>query len=159
MELNIVAVTKLGPIRSARTTAANLHDRQALREATPDANDFANVRAQSNAPLSDAQKAKNRSKSAVRDGVEHTFLQAKRLLGYADICCRGLPQNANGLVAMHVLYNVRRAGIILGDRCVRFRRKSSGRDQKPRLKHWFRHISVTFRLNKCRQSSHYDWRA
>ena len=89
MKLHIGADTLRGLIHSATTTAANVHDsqgltallhgqetrvygdsayrgqRQAMIEAAPNAKDFTNERAQRNAPLSDAQKAKNRSKSAV----------------------------------------------------------------------------------------------
>ena len=78
-----------GLIHSATTTAANVHDSQrltellhgaetrvygdsayrgqkaAIIEAAPNAKDFTHERVQRNAPLSDAPKAKNRSKSAV----------------------------------------------------------------------------------------------
>ena len=75
--------------------------------------DFTHERAQRNAPLTDAQKAKNRSKSAVRTHVEHLFLHIKRLRGRAKTRDRGLANNANRLIAMFALYNVRRAGIVL----------------------------------------------
>jgi len=119
------------------TTAANVHDsqmltellhgqetrvygdsayrgqKQAMIEAAPNARDFTNERAQRSSPLSDAQKLKNRRKSAVRAGVEHPFLHIKRLWGYARTRYRGLAKNANRLMAMCALYNVRHAGIIL----------------------------------------------
>ena len=89
MKLHIGADTLSGLIHSATTAADNVHDsqrptqllhgqeasvygdsvyrgqRQAMIEAAPNAKDFTNERAQRNAPLSAAQKAKNRSKSAV----------------------------------------------------------------------------------------------
>ena len=94
MKLHIGADTKSGLIHSATSTAANVHDSQvlpdllhgaearvygdsayrgqkaAIIEAAPQAKDFTNERAQRNAPLTDAQKAKNRRKSAVRAHVE-----------------------------------------------------------------------------------------
>ena len=84
-------------------------------EAAPNAKDFTNERAQRNAPLTDAQKEKNRSKSAVRAHVEHPFLHIKRLWGCAKTRYRGLAKNAHrlSLIAMCALYNVRHAGIIL----------------------------------------------
>ena len=74
---------------------------------------FTHERAQRNAPLTDAQKSRNRSKSAVRAHVEHPFLHIKRLWGYAKTRYRGLAKNANRLIAMCALYNVRRGGIAL----------------------------------------------
>ena len=53
----------------------------AIIEAAPNAKDFTHERAQRNAPLTDTQTAKNRSKSAVRAHVEHPFLHIKRLWG------------------------------------------------------------------------------
>ena len=135
--VHIGADTKSGLIHSATTTAATVHDSQrftellhgaetrvygdsayrgqkdAIKQAAPNAKDFTNERAQRNAPLTDAQKAKNRSKSAVRAHVEHPFLHIKRLWGYAKTRYRGLAKNANRLIAMCALYNVRHAGIIL----------------------------------------------
>ena len=137
MKLHIGADTKSGLIHSATTTAANVHDSQrltellhgaetrvygdsayrgqkdAIKQAAPNAKDFTNERAQRNAPLTDAQKAKNRRKSAVRAHVEHPFLHIKRLWGYAKTRYRGLAKNANRLIAMCALYNVRHAGIML----------------------------------------------
>ena len=137
MKLHIGADTKSGLIHSATTTAANVYDSQrltellhgqetrvygdsayrgqkdAMIEAAPNAKDFTNERAQRNAPLTDAQKSRNRSKSAVRAHVEHPFLHIKRLWGYAKTRYRGLAKNANRLIAMCALYNVRHAGIML----------------------------------------------
>ena len=49
----------------------------------------------------------------MRAYVEHPFLHIKRLLGDAKTRYRGLAKNANRLIAMCALYNVRRAGIVL----------------------------------------------
>ena len=139
MKLHIGADTKSGLIHSAMSTAAIVHDSQvppdllhgaatrvygdsayrgqkaAIIEAAPlqNAKDFTHERAQRNAPLADEPKAKNRSKSAVRAHVEHPFLDIKRLWGYAKTRYRGLAKNANRLIAMCALYNIRHAGIIL----------------------------------------------
>ena len=111
MKLHIGADAKSGLIHSAMSTAANVHDSQvlpdllhgaerrvygdsayrgqkaAIIEAAPNAKDFTHERVQRNAPLTDAQKAKSRY--------------------------RGLAKNANRLIAMCALYNVRHAGIVL----------------------------------------------
>ena len=86
--------------------------KDAIKQAAPRPRDLTHERAQKNTPLADAQKAKNRSKSAVRAHVEHPFLHIKRLWCHAKTRYRGLAKNANRLIAMCALYNVRRAGII-----------------------------------------------
>ena len=137
MKLHLGTDTKSGLIHSATTTAANVHDSQvltdllhgaerrvygdsayrgqkdAIKQAAPRAKDFTHEQAQRNTPLNDAQKAKNRRKSAVRAHVEPPFLHIKRLWGYAKTRYRGLAKNANRLIAMCALYNVRHAGIVL----------------------------------------------
>ena len=103
MKLHMGADTKRRLIHSATTTAANVHDSQvlpdqlhgaetrvygdsayrgqkaAIKQGAPKAKDFTHERAQRNAPLTDARKASNRSKSAVRAHVERPLLQIKRL--------------------------------------------------------------------------------
>ena len=119
MTLRIGADKKSGLIHSATTTAANVHDSQvltdllhgaerrvygdsayrgqkdAIKQAAPRAKDFTHERAQRNAPLTDAQKSRNRSKSAVRAHVEPPFLHIKRLWGYAKTRYRGLAKTRN----------------------------------------------------------------
>jgi IS5 family transposase len=65
------------------------------------------------APLSEAQKAKNRAKSAVRAAVEHPFLFIKRIWGYAKTRYRGIAKNHNRLLAMCALYNLKKANVRL----------------------------------------------
>lgn len=137
MKLHIGADTRTGLIHSAQTTAANVHDSQvlpallhgqetrvygdsayrgqkaALSAVAPKAKDFTQERAYRNAPLSEAQKAKNRRKSAVRAAVEHPFLHIKWLWGYAKTRYRGLKKNTDRLITMCALYNIRRAGMLL----------------------------------------------
>ena len=116
MKLHIGADTKSGLIHSATTTAANVHDSQvlpdllhgaerrvygdsayrgqkaAIIEAAPNAKDFTHERAQRNAPLTDAQTAKNRSKSAVRAHVEHPFFAHQATVGLRQDPLPGIGQ-------------------------------------------------------------------
>ncbi len=137
MKLHIGADTQSGLIHSAASTAANVHDSQmlpellhgeetrlygdtayagqkdTLKEIAPKAKDFTNERARRNAPLTDAQKAKNQAKSAVRAAVEHPFLYIKRIWGYANTRYRGIAKNHNRLITMCALFNLRKANVML----------------------------------------------
>ena len=42
-----------------------------------------------------AERTRNRNRSRIRARVEHVFTVAKRLLGFASMCYRGLDKNAN----------------------------------------------------------------
>ena len=96
--------TKL--IHSVAATAANVHDSQLLgdllhgeetrvwgdsaytgqgdeiRQHAPRAKDFTNQKGYRNRPLSDDEKAKNKTKSKVRAKVEHPFLILKQVFGF-----------------------------------------------------------------------------
>ena len=61
-------------------------------EAAPKAKDFTHERVQRNAPLSDVQKAKNRSKSAVRAHVEHPFFAHQATVGLRQDPLPGIGQ-------------------------------------------------------------------
>jgi transposase, IS5 family len=137
MKLHIGTDTATGLIHSAQTSSANVHDSQVLplllhgqerrvygdsayrgqketiNSVARNAKDFTNERARRHAPLTDAQKAKNRRKSAVRAAVEHPFLHIKRLWGYAKTRYRGLKKNTDRLVTMCALYNIRHARVPL----------------------------------------------
>ena len=80
--------------------------RERLRELAPNAKDFTNKRAYKNRPLSAADQATNRRKSAVRSKVEHPFLTIKRLWGFAKVRYRGLAKNANRAFAMLAMLNL-----------------------------------------------------
>ena len=54
--------------------SAYAHQGELLNTHAAKARDFTNERGYRNAPLSDEQKAKNKSKSAVRAAIEHPFL-------------------------------------------------------------------------------------
>jgi transposase, IS5 family len=137
MKLHIGADTQSGLIHCADTTAANVHDsqmlpellhgeerrvygdtayhhqREAIKAAAPKAKDFTNEPAKRGAPLTEAQKAKNKAKSAVRAAVEHPFLFIKRVWGYAKTRYRGIAKNHNRLLAMCALYNLKKANVRL----------------------------------------------
>lgn len=117
-------------IHSVAATAANVHDSQlledllhggetrvwgdsaysgqseVLREHAPAATDFTNKKGSRNHPLSDREKAKNRTKSKVRAKVEHPFLVLKRIFGFNKLRYRGLDKNANRLFTACGLVNL-----------------------------------------------------
>jgi IS5 family transposase len=136
MKLHIGVDSASGLVHSASVTAGNVHDsqelanllhgqetrlygdsayrgekqREELRAMAPKARDFTNKRAYRNRPLSDADKATNRRKSAVRAKVEHPFLILKRLWGFAKVRYRGLAKNANRAFAMLAMINLSKWG-------------------------------------------------
>ncbi len=136
MKLHIGADSQSGLIHSASVTAANVHDshevpnllhgretrlygdsayrgraqRERLKAIAPKARDFTNKRAYRNAPLTEADKATNRRKSAVRSKIEHPFLTIKRLWGFAKVRYRGLAKNANRAFAMLAMVNLLKWG-------------------------------------------------
>ncbi len=136
MKVHIGADSQSGLVHSASVTAANVHDshevanllhgeetrfygdsayrgkdqRERLKTIAPRAKDFTNQRAYKNRPLTEADKATNRRKSAVRSKVEHPFLTLKRLWGFAKVRYRGLAKNANRAFAMLAMLNVSKWG-------------------------------------------------
>jgi IS5 family transposase len=117
-------------IHSVVATAANVHDSQvlgdllhgaetrvwgdsaytgqgeALAAAAPKARGFINEKARRHRPLSDEQRAKNRTKSRVRAKVEHVFGVIKRVFGFAKVRYRGLEKNAHRLFVVSALTNL-----------------------------------------------------
>ena len=111
--------TKL--IHSVTATPANVHDSRQLgellhgeetrvwgdsayrgpgeviAEKAPWALDFTNEKGTRNRPLSEEQRARNRTKSKVRAKVEHPFLIIKRIFGFSKVRYRGLAKNTNRL--------------------------------------------------------------
>ena len=136
MKVHIGVDSQSGLVHSASVTAANVHDshevanllhgeetrfygdsayrgkdqRERLKTIAPRAKDFTNQRAYKNRPLTEADKATNRRKSAVRSKVEHPFLTLKRLWGFAKVRYRGLAKNANRAFAMLAMLNVSKWG-------------------------------------------------
>ena len=111
--------TKL--IHSVAATAANVHDSQALpellhgqerrgwgdaaysgqrdviRHHAPNAANWIQAKAHRHRPLSEAERARNRTKSKVRAKVEHVFLVIKRIFGWSKVRYRGLAKNTHWL--------------------------------------------------------------
>jgi IS5 family transposase len=59
-----------------------------------------------NRPLSDEEKARNKTKSKVRAKVEHPFLILKRVFGFTKVRYRGLEKNATRLFVACGLVNL-----------------------------------------------------
>ena len=117
--IGVDSQTKL--IHSVAATAANVHDsqvlpellhgeetrvwgdaaysgqREVIRQHAPKAKSFVQAKAHRHRPLSEEERAKNRTKSKVRAKVEHAFLVIKRILGWAKVRYRGLAKNAHWL--------------------------------------------------------------
>lgn len=135
MKAHLGIDSKLKLIHSVVATAANVHDSRilpdllhgaetrvwgdsaytgqtaAIRAAAPKAQDFTHEKATRAHPLTEAQKARNTTKSRVRAKGEHPFLVLKRLFGFAKTRYRGLMKNAHRLFvacALANLYMVRR---------------------------------------------------
>jgi len=120
--------TKL--IHSVTATAANVHDSQVLpdllhgqetrvwgdaaysgqrdviRQHAPEATSFIQAKAHRHRPLSEDERARNRTKSKVRAKVEHVFLVIKRIFGWAKVRYRGLAKNTNWLFVSCGLANL-----------------------------------------------------
>lgn len=117
-------------IHSMTTTAANVHDSQALpdllhgketrvwgdaaysgqtnviRQRAPHAKDFTQKKACRNRPLSEEERSQNRTKSKVRAKVEHAILVIKRIFGFCKVRYRGLAKNTHWLFVMCGLANL-----------------------------------------------------
>jgi IS5 family transposase len=117
--IGVDSQTKL--IHSVAATAANVHDSQVLPELlhgqetrvwgdsaysgqrdviqrhAPNAKSFLQAKAYRHRPLSEEERARNRTKSKVRAKVEHAFLVIKRIFGWAKVRYRGLAKNTHWL--------------------------------------------------------------
>jgi len=120
--------TKL--IHSVAATAANVHDSQVLpdllhgqetrvwgdaaysghrdviQQYAPGAKSFIQAKAHRHRPLSEAERARNRTKSKVRAKVEHVFLVIKQIFGWSKVRYRGLAKNTNWLFVTCGLTNL-----------------------------------------------------
>ena len=120
--------TKL--IHSVAATAAHVHDSQVLpallhgqetrvwgdaaysghraviQQHAPEAKSCIQAKAHRHRPLSEAERARNRTKSKVRAKVEHVFLVMKRIFGWVKVRYRGLAKNTNWLFVTCGLTNV-----------------------------------------------------
>jgi IS5 family transposase len=120
--------TKL--IHSVAATAANVHDsqvlpdllhgnetrvwgdaaysgqREVIQHPAPEAMSFIQTKAHRHRPLTETERARNRTKSKVRAKVEHVFLVMKQIFGWAKVRYRGLAKNTNWLFVICGLTNL-----------------------------------------------------
>ncbi|MHB8423882.1 MAG: IS5 family transposase [Gammaproteobacteria bacterium] len=135
MQAHIGVDSKTKLIHSVLATPANTHDSQALpyllhgnetrvwgdsaytgqteviREHAPCAQDFTHRKGNRSHPLTETDKAQNRTQSKVRAKVEHPFRVIKCVSGFVKVRYRGLMKNANRIFtacALANLYMVRR---------------------------------------------------
>jgi IS5 family transposase len=130
MKAHIGVDSKTKLMHAVVATAANVHDSQALPDllhgdetrvwgdsaysgqgeaiqaCAPQAQDFTNKKGRRNRPLTDADKARNRTRSQVRAKVEHPFHVLKRVFGFVKVRYRGLAKNANWLFVACGLVNL-----------------------------------------------------
>lgn len=130
MKAHIGVDSKTKLIHAVVATAANVHDsqvlpdllhgdetrvwgdaayssqREAILDIAPHAQDFTHRKGRRNRPLTEADKAQNRTKSQVRAKVEHPFHVLKRVFGLVKVCYRGLDKNANRLFVAFGLVNL-----------------------------------------------------
>ncbi|MCK6494631.1 MAG: transposase, partial [Nitrospira sp.] len=71
--------------------------RDMIQHHAPHAKSFVQTKAHRHRPLSETERARNRTKSKVRAKVEHVFLVIKRIFGWAKVRYRGLAKNAHWL--------------------------------------------------------------
>jgi IS5 family transposase len=80
--------------------------REAIRKAAPQAQDFTHHRGSRASALSDEEVAKNRTKSRVRAYVEHPFRILKCVFGFRKVCYRGIAKNLNRLQVSFALVKI-----------------------------------------------------
>ncbi len=126
--LGVDSRTKL--IHSVAATAANVHDSQVLpdllqgqetrvwgdaassghrdvmQQYAPGAKSFIQANAPRHRPLSEAERARTRTKSKVRAKVEQVFLVIKQIFGWSKVRYRGLAKNTNWLFVTCGLTNL-----------------------------------------------------
>jgi IS5 family transposase len=117
-------------IHSVVATPANVHDSQVLgdllhgeetrvwgdsaytgqrdviRRHAPRARDFTQRKAHRHRPLSEEERARNRTKSRVRAKGEHPLLVLKQIFGFRKVRYRGIHKNANRLFVACGLVNL-----------------------------------------------------
>ena len=77
--------------------AASSGQQDVIRHHAPGAQNFIQANAHRHRPLSEDERARNRTKSKVRAKVEHVFLVIKRIFGWAKVRYRGLAKNTHWL--------------------------------------------------------------
>ena len=128
MKAHVGVDTQTKLIHSVAATAANVHDSQVLpqllhgqetrvwgdsaysgqrdviRHHAPKAKSF--IQAKAHRPLSEAERARNHTKSTVQANVEHAFLVIKRSFGWAKVRYCGLAKNIKWLFVTCSLTNL-----------------------------------------------------
>lgn len=77
-----------------------------IQRCAPKAQDHTHRKAHRSRPLSEEDKARNRTKSRVRAKGEHPLLVLKRVFGFVNVRYRGLAKNAHRLIVLCALANV-----------------------------------------------------
>ena len=119
MKGHIGVDSKTSLIHSTAVTPANIHDSaysgqdKKIKAKAPRAQDFTNEKGRRNAPLTENQKARNKTKSKVRAAVEHPFLTIKQLFKFSKVCYKGLAKNAHRFFVACGLANLHRARYFL----------------------------------------------
>ena len=80
--------------------------RRRAPRACPAYQDLTHKKGRRSRPLTDKDRAKNRTRSRARAKVEHPFLTIKRVPGFTKVRYRSLGKNANGLFAGRGLANL-----------------------------------------------------
>ncbi len=130
MKAHIGVDSKTKVIHSVVATAANVHDsvvigdllhggetrvwgdsaytgkKDEIAEHAPNALDFTNKKGCRNRPLTEEERATNRTKSRVRAKVEHAFGVMKRRFGFTKVRYKGLTKNAHHLFVSCALTNL-----------------------------------------------------
>ena len=130
MKLHIGVDSRSKLIHSVAATAANVSDsvmledllhgegtrvwgdkayagkKAALAKAAPRAKDFTQAKGYRYRKLTEAERARNRTKSRVRAKVEHQFRIIKRQFGFTKVRYRGLEKNAQQLFIACALSNL-----------------------------------------------------
>lgn len=130
MKLHIGVDSQTGLVHSARTTAANEHDKHSIPDLlhgeerrmygdsayhnqkaliaskAPHAQDFTNERTRWKGWVDEETKRKNKTKSKVRAKVEHVFAVVKRLWGFTKVRYRGLVKNTTRVFVALALANL-----------------------------------------------------
>jgi transposase, IS5 family len=130
MKAHIGVDSKENIVHSVAATSANIHDSQKIedilhgketrvwgdsayrsqpeeiRKAAPYAQDFTHEKGRRNHPLTDGEKAKNKTKSGVRAFVEHPFRILKCIFGFRKVFYRGIAKNLNRLHIGFALVNL-----------------------------------------------------
>ena len=77
-----------------------------IREQAPMAKDFTQKKGSRYRKLTEADRARNRTKSRVRAKVEHVFGVMKGQFGYTKVCYKGLDKNAQAVFTKCALVNL-----------------------------------------------------